>query len=417
MTTKSSAYTDSVLFMGLTPANGFDAGTLYSYKPTNGNGDFAVTRALGAYRTGQDGLLELMASNVPRIDYKNTCPELLVEQQSENLVLRSQEFNNASWGKFTTSVTSDSISAPDGTTTADTLTGGGGTTTKYIQQNVSLTSGTYTFSFYTKYLSHRYIQVLVGSTGLMNLQYTNVDLQTGSKADFNGAVSVVEQAPNGFYRISFTFPYVDVNQLIILLVDSLAVSRGASTSSTNSIYLWGAQLEKLPFSTSYIPTTTTSVVRPADFIQNNIVDYTLDEATIFIRARLDFSTTNKGIFTLSDNGIYDDYISMYYFLFDDQKFLRIETFTNPDTNVVEAEVFDDGICNIALAYKISTNNYVLAFNGSVIESGVFSNNLPASSVLTNFILGSLVNISNSRTITAMFFDSKLSNFDLENITA
>jgi hypothetical protein len=39
----------------------------------------------------------------------------------QNLLLYSQEFDNAAWTKTSTTVTANSTTAPDGTTTADTL--------------------------------------------------------------------------------------------------------------------------------------------------------------------------------------------------------------------------------------------------------------------------------------------------------
>lgn len=232
----------------------------------------------------------------------------LVQPSRTNILLRSQELDNASWGKTSANVTANTTIAPNGTTTADTLTGTGGTTTKFIQQNVSLSSGTYTFSFHPKYLNHRYIQVLVGSTGLANLEYTNIDLLTGTAVDFNGAVSKIYEVENGFYRVGFTFPYVDVNQLIILLVDSLAAARGASTSSTSSLYLWGAQLESGSYMTPYNATTSSSVTTSVgEIIQTATggirnsralklwVDALIDAT--YITESLTFATTGKYLFT------------------------------------------------------------------------------------------------------------------------
>jgi len=68
----------------------YKAGKLYSVLPTNGDGDLDVARASSATRVNQDGLIELMANNVPRLDYSDgSCPSLLLEPQSTNLYLNS----------------------------------------------------------------------------------------------------------------------------------------------------------------------------------------------------------------------------------------------------------------------------------------------------------------------------------------
>ena len=72
----------------------YKAGTLYSQIPESGAGDFTVTRtttptAGQSTRINKDGLIELVADNVPRLDYPlggavNGCPALLVEPAATN---------------------------------------------------------------------------------------------------------------------------------------------------------------------------------------------------------------------------------------------------------------------------------------------------------------------------------------------
>ena len=78
--------------------DGAKAGTLYSIVPTDGSGDFSVTRATTATRVNEQGLIESVAANVPRIDFTNGgCGELLVEPQRTNQLTYSEQFNNAAW--------------------------------------------------------------------------------------------------------------------------------------------------------------------------------------------------------------------------------------------------------------------------------------------------------------------------------
>lgn len=77
--TKGEVYQNFDLFFGLTKKNGYKAGKLYSYKPSDGTGDFQWTRTSAANRINQSGATESMGINVPRVDYTNTCPELLMQ--------------------------------------------------------------------------------------------------------------------------------------------------------------------------------------------------------------------------------------------------------------------------------------------------------------------------------------------------
>ena len=61
----------------------------------------------------------------------------------ENLQPYSQEFDNGDWQKNNSSVSANSIAAPDGTTTADTITADGGSA---LSHGISTTGGTSTIS-------------------------------------------------------------------------------------------------------------------------------------------------------------------------------------------------------------------------------------------------------------------------------
>ena len=49
--------------------NGYKAGTLFSVVPNAPIGDLTVVRATTATRVNSDGLIELVSSNVPRLNY------------------------------------------------------------------------------------------------------------------------------------------------------------------------------------------------------------------------------------------------------------------------------------------------------------------------------------------------------------
>ena len=85
--------------------SGYKSGVAYAQLPNNGNGDLTWTRASTANRTNSSGLIESVASGVPRLSYMyGSCPALLLEPQRTNLVLRSEEFDDLTWTKSGVSI-------------------------------------------------------------------------------------------------------------------------------------------------------------------------------------------------------------------------------------------------------------------------------------------------------------------------
>ena len=72
---------------------GYSAGKLGAQVPNTEIGDFEVERTGVATRVNKDGLIEVVAENVPRLDYSDGgCPKLLTEVASENLITYSRGF-------------------------------------------------------------------------------------------------------------------------------------------------------------------------------------------------------------------------------------------------------------------------------------------------------------------------------------
>jgi len=74
----------------LTP-NAYKANKIYSIIPSSGSGDMTTTRATTATRVNNTGVVENVATGIPRLDYSNslTSPTWLLEPQRTNRVLNS----------------------------------------------------------------------------------------------------------------------------------------------------------------------------------------------------------------------------------------------------------------------------------------------------------------------------------------
>ena len=202
------------------------------------------------------------------LDAANT--KSLADVPSRNLLLWSQQFDN--WSKYQSTVSTDTTTAPDGTSTADTnietsgLTGWRGVSQ---QLNGVTSGGTYTFSIYAKNYNGRNIQMTVYDVpSYANVYTTNFNLQLGviiSSYDIGNGVltnSSIVSVGNGWYRCSISGYIPNATQVLpyVMLLNS-----GNTTSYTgdgvSGVYLWGGQMELGNVATTYIPTTTAAASR------------------------------------------------------------------------------------------------------------------------------------------------------------
>lgn len=163
---------------------------------------------------------------------------------SLNLLTNSEDFT--AWSESNATASANTTAAPDGNTTADTLTGNAGTALKRVQSNSFSADGP-TFSFYAKAGTHNYIQIY---TNQSSLEYVNFDLTSGSGAVGNagslatGAIQAV--GSTGWYRCLVKVARNAANFTVaVALVDSTSAAYGATTSSTGTVHLWGAMANDL----------------------------------------------------------------------------------------------------------------------------------------------------------------------------
>lgn len=286
--------------------NGFKAGKLYSIKPTNGDGDLTVVRATTATRVNSAGLIETVANNVPRLDYTNgSCPSILVEPQRTNLLLRSEEFDNAGWGKNGATITPNTTVAPNGTLTADTFSTNVLSTPKYIQANTGVTGDTTSFSFFVKKGSGTFIQL----TAPFSAQtFFNFNTESGVVGNIGTKVTniKVETYPNGWFRVSGTFDNIGLSnnlwRLYVVSSNTAVFNETFTTITPLTIFIWGAQLEVGSNATSYIPTVASSVTRNADVISKTGISDLIgqSEGTLFVDAILTKNPTLGFVLQVSD---------------------------------------------------------------------------------------------------------------------
>jgi hypothetical protein len=250
------------------------------------------TRASSGTFVGSDGLIQTAATNIPRFDHDPVTLAsrgLLIEESRTNLLVRSEEFNDAAWIKVNTSVTANSVTSPRGTLTADTLVRSG--TSIALLASADLVAGavSLTSSIYAKAGTQNFLVAQVNINNGTSASFITFDLTNGTvgtRQDLINSIAftaVATNVGNGWYRCSVTFTGGSTNSTVLFGAASNANNRDGTNGGT--IFIWGAQLEAGSFATSYIPTTTGSVVRSADVCSisggnfNNF--YNQSEGTLF----------------------------------------------------------------------------------------------------------------------------------------
>ena len=110
--------------------------------------------------------------------------------------------------------------------------------------------------------------------------------------------------PNGWVKLTLTYllPVTSGNLDIALTTSNGDTS--VPLSGTESVYVFGAQLEAGSNATSYIPTTTASVTRNADVISKTGISSLIGQTEGTIFAEVNFTASNlsdRTIVNLSDN--------------------------------------------------------------------------------------------------------------------
>lgn len=232
-------------------------------------------------------VLQSAASGEARFDHDPVTGEskgLLIEEQRTNLLLRSEEFDNAAWQKTSATITADTIVAPNGTLTGDKLVDTTANAYHYINRSISFTAGvTYSRFIYAKAggVDSFYIDFPTLRFGNCNF---NVNLAAGTvnTNPLNGS-GTITSVGNDWYRVALTATCTSTGTGLVQVV--LGPGGPYVGDGYSGIYIWGAQAEIGAFPTSYIPTVASQVTRNADAASMTGANfsswYRADEGTLY----------------------------------------------------------------------------------------------------------------------------------------
>ena len=389
--------------------SGYKAGTAYSLKPTDGSGDLTFTRASTATRVNAAGLIESVATGVPRIDYTGGgCGKLLLEPQRTNVVLQSENLDSGAWPTNNiTSINSDFATSPSGATTADKINYGSGN--GFIRTNSTLTAAS-SASIFVKYVDFPFIQIMM--SGDAN-HYANFDIQNGTIGSVGSAsTAAIEDYGNGWYRIILNALTGTFNGTArFYKIDTLAKGWAQGGGVAGSFLMWGGQLELGSYPTSYIPTTTTAVTRTQDTATKGSIDSLIGqtEGTIFVDMNIDAWDSSSFYFGVYGGG------NEIYFACVGTGFLRFKHYGGGTTLAqIQQSGFALGRHKLAARYK--NNDWAFYVDGVLIgvdTSGTFSGLIGFCSLGYS---SPAAYPSNAKYNSAMVFPTALSNAELATLT-
>jgi hypothetical protein len=180
---------------------------------------------------------------------------------STNLMLRSEELDNASWTKVQTIIVPNAIIAPDGITTVELCIPSTTVSTHYLTgASFSVVSGvTYTSSVYAKAGGRSTFAL----TCLANLPVAFFDLQAKTATGSLGSTVSIVDVGNGWFRCSATrtAPASSADSAWLLIGSNLSAYAG---DGVTGVYFWGAQVEAASTAGPYVRTTTASATGPSN---------------------------------------------------------------------------------------------------------------------------------------------------------
>jgi len=398
--------------------SGYKSGVVYSQKPMTTDGQLSFTRASTATRVNSSGLIASVASGVPRLDYLgSTCPKLLLEPQRSNLMLYSEQFDNAYWTKSNSTITANNVTSPDGTANADLITASGsGSVTHVVNRAITTTSGSvYAFSVFAKKGTTDWIALRHDSGGTFN--YFN--LATGTKGATCDASAAIENYGNGWYRLTVFHTATGSNGGEVYLATANGTISFAAAGQT--LYIYGAQYELGAYATSYIPTTTAAVTRLADAGYKAGVSSLIGQTEGVLYAEV--QNTSIGSTSGADNVVvtiegasFNDVVGILYQPNGTIYGLTIvggalETLVTANVGVTSA------FKKIAFAYK--ANDFALYVDGVQVGTDT-SGTVPTCSNLGlgQYYNGGSISVINSKAVKqALVFKTRLTNDQLAQLTA
>lgn len=396
---------------------------VYSILPSDGVGDFDFDRGTIATRINAQGLIETVASGENRLNYSLLdgevvgCPHLLLEPSRINDLQRSQEFDNAYWTKYQTSVSANSFISPDGTLNADKLIEDDSNSTHQLGRAISYNSGTtYTISVFAK-SSDRNLDISAGNTNTFPAKAI-FDLSNGTVLSSTLGNPSIENYGNGWYRCIITATALATSTTNINFGLTNGSTLSYSGDGVSFIGLFGAMREEGSYPTSYIKTTSAAVTRAAETCNNSgdAATFNDSEGVLMVEGMLINDDGTPNDITLGDGTFSTNRMML---LFSNVVANRITArFDSSGSDIVLNADGYDLTTNHKVVLKYKANDIAIWVDGFEVNSG---NSFSAPTSLNRIDFYNPFNTGQDnfygKTRELQYFDSVLTDAQLETLTS
>jgi hypothetical protein len=215
--------------------SGIKEDIVFAQKPTSGLGDLTFTRASDATYTDSTGV---------------------VRRSPYNLLTFSEMFSDGVYTKVATTITANTIVAPNGTLTADKLVSTSASSSHSVYQNLGNIGDVRTISCFVKKAEYRYVNLQYGTA------VTRFDFDTLTFSGGTGNSYI--DAGDGWYRISSILT-ATVNARASIAIPDNSGNVSYVGDNVSGTFIWGFQAVEGTSALDYFPTTNRQDVPRIDF--------------------------------------------------------------------------------------------------------------------------------------------------------
>ena len=383
--------------------------------------DFDFTRASIATRVNEQGVIEEVASGIPRIDYTSGFGSWLLEPFRRNIADYSED--GTEWDAINVTVSLDSsINKPDGIAGAYKVTDNTTLGQHRVDVRPTVVNGTqYAFSAFVKQAENSdvdFMFLFFASKFAEKRIYFNLSNGTAIGSD-----GTIEDYGNGWYRVSATAT-ANADGVGVFGVNLINNDSGLTYAGTGNgaIYVFGMQVEDAgsggdaEYVTSYIPTSGSIVTRSAETANNsgNADLFNDSEGVLYAEiAALADSLTSRTI-SISD-GSNDNEVRIVYRTLSNQ--LNFQVRTNGGTDIFRSITVSDITEFAKVAFKYKSGESSVFVNGTEVitisQTFTFSNTLNQ----LRFEDGSSFTDFYGKTKELAVFKEALTDAELETLTS
>ena len=259
-------------------ASQITGGTYTEYLVSTGNTSVRFVSNTDYIGTVDNISVEEVLGDQPRLNYDlnangepSSCPSFLMEKETTNLSVFSQNFYRGAWAKTNATITADATTSPDGLINADKITDD----TTDGQHRVSdsfavIDAKNYTMSVFVKYVEGSDIDKmhLFAATSTPTTR-AYFDIKNGVALTGGGTI---QNYGNGWYRVSMGVT-ANATGNILFGINLAKADDDATYSGTGNgqMFIWGAQSEinvvqttVYAYASSYVPTEEAVQSRAAE---------------------------------------------------------------------------------------------------------------------------------------------------------